>query len=73
MIEADRLRAWFNLTATEARLAAALAAGKSLQDYASERGVTIEAARYLLKGAFRKTGAESQAQLVALIKDVPAG
>ncbi len=73
LIEADRLRAWFNLTATEARLAAALAAGKSLQDYASERGVTIEAARYLLKGAFRKTGAESQAQLVALIKDVPAG
>lgn len=73
LIEVDRLRAWFNLTATEARLAAALAAGKSLQDYAEERGVSIDAARYLLKGAFRKTGAESQAQLIVMIKDVPFG
>lgn len=73
LIEVDRLRAWFNLTATEARLAAALAAGKSLQDYAMERGVTVDAARYLLKGAFRKTGAESQAQLVSRVKDVPVG
>jgi DNA-binding CsgD family transcriptional regulator len=73
LIEADRLRAWFNLTATEARLAAALAAGRTLQDYVSERGVTIEAGRYLLKGVFRKTGAETQAQLVATINTVPLG
>lgn len=71
LIEVDRLRAWFDLTPSEARLAAALGAGKTLATYASERGVSVEAARFLLKGAFRKTGAESQAQLVTLIKQVP--
>ena len=73
LIEVDRLRAWFDLTPTEARLVVALAAGKSLADYAEGRGVSIEAARFLLKGAFRKTGAESQAQLVTLINQVPHG
>ena len=73
LIEVDRLQAWFDLTATEARLVAALATGKSLATYAEERGVSVDAARFLLKGAFRKTGAESQAQLVTLIKDVPQG
>ena len=73
LIEVDRLRAWFDLTPSEARLVLALAGGKSMADYASERGVSIEAARFLLKGAFRKTGAESQAQLVTLINQVPQG
>lgn len=73
LIEIDRLRAWFNLTASEARLASELAGGRTIQDFAETRGVTIDAARYLLKGTFRKTGAKSQAQLVALIKDVPSG
>jgi DNA-binding CsgD family transcriptional regulator len=73
LIEADRLKAWYDLTPSEARLAATLVKGKSLSDYAEDRGVSIEAARFLLKGVFRKTGAESPAQLVALIKDVPQG
>jgi DNA-binding CsgD family transcriptional regulator len=73
LIEIDRLRAWFDLTASEARLAAALATGKNLATYADERGVSVEAARYLLKGVFRKSGAESQAQLVTMIKQLPSG
>lgn len=73
LIEIDRLRAWFNLTASEARLASELAGGRTLQGFAETRGITIDAVRYLLKGAFRKTGAKSQAQLVALVKDVPSG
>lgn len=73
LIEVDRLRAWFDLTATEARLVAALASGKTLAAYADERSVSVDAARFLLKGAFRKTGAESQAQLVTLINQVPQG
>jgi DNA-binding CsgD family transcriptional regulator len=73
LIEVDRLRAWFNFTASEARLAAELSAGRTLQDFAETRGITIDAVRYLLKGTFRKTGAKNQAQLVALIKDVPSG
>ena len=73
LIEVDRLKAWFDLTPSEARLVAAISAGKSMADYAAERGVSIEAARFLLKGAFRKTGAESQAQLVTLVNQVPVG
>jgi DNA-binding CsgD family transcriptional regulator len=71
LIEANRLKAWYNLTPSEAKLASMLAAGKSLSDYAENRGVSIEAARFLLKGVFRKTGAESQAQLVSLITRLP--
>lgn len=73
LIEVDRLRAWFDLTASEARLASALMAGKSLAVYADERSVSVDAARFLLKGVFRKTGAETQAQLVTLINQVPQG
>ena len=73
LIEVDRLRAWFDLTAAEARLAAALTAGKTLKVYAEERAVSVEAARFLLKGVFRKTGAGSQAQLVTLINNAPKG
>jgi DNA-binding CsgD family transcriptional regulator len=73
LIEIDRLRAWFDLTASEARLASALMAGKSLAVYSDERGVSVDAARFLLKGVFRKTGAETQAQLVTLINQVPQG
>lgn len=71
LIEAGRLRAWYDLTPSEAKLASMIAAGKSLSDYAEDRGVSIDAARFLLKGVFRKTGAESQAQLVNLIARVP--
>ncbi len=73
LIEIDRLRAWFDLTASEARLASALAGGKSLAVYSDERSVSVDAARFLLKGVFRKTGAETQAQLVTLINQVPQG
>lgn len=71
LIEANRLKAWFDLTPSEAKLASMLAAGKSLNAYAEERGVSIEAARFLLKGVFRKTGAKSQAQLVGLVSQLP--
>jgi DNA-binding CsgD family transcriptional regulator len=72
VIEIDRIAAWFGLTPAEARLAAALAAGTALQDFAAARAVSINAARFLLKSVFRKTRVSSQAQLVALIARLPA-
>ena len=42
-----------------------------LQDYAALRAVSLNAARFLLKGIFRKTGATSQAQLVATLARLP--
>lgn len=72
-LEIDRLAAWFGLTPGEGRLAAALAADTSLQDYARARNVSVNAARFLLKGVYRKTGATSQAQLVSILRRLPPG
>ena len=72
VVEIDRVAQWFGLTPAEARLAVALAAGDTLQDYAALRAVSLNAVRFLLKGIFRKTGATSQAQLVALLARLPA-
>lgn len=73
VVEIDRVAQWFALTPAEARLAVALAAGRTLQDYAAERAVSLNAVRFLLKGIFRKTGAASQAQLVATLVRLPGG
>ena len=72
VVEIDRVAQWFGLTPAEARLAVALAAGDTLQDYAALRADSLNAVRFLLKGIFRKTGATSQAQLVALLARLPA-
>lgn len=72
VVEIDRVAQWFGLTPAEARLAVALASGQTLQDYAALRAVSLNAVRFLLKGTFRKTGAASQAQLVAMIARLPA-
>jgi DNA-binding CsgD family transcriptional regulator/PAS domain-containing protein len=71
LIAINRLAAWFGLTPGESRLAIALASGETLDVYAAKRNVSLNAARFLLKGVYRKTGAGSQAQLVAQIRDLP--
>ena len=67
----DHLRDWFGLTPAEARLAAALAEGASLEDFAATRGVSLNAARFLLKGVFAKTDTNRQPQLVARLQSAP--
>ena len=69
--EAERVAAWFGLARAEARLATALAAGVSLQDYCALRNVSLNAGRFLLKGVFRKTEVATQAKLVALVSRLP--
>jgi DNA-binding CsgD family transcriptional regulator/PAS domain-containing protein len=72
VVEINRVAQWFGLTPSEARLSVAIAAGQSLQDYAADRATSANAARFLLKGVFRKTGATSQAQLAAMLARLPA-
>jgi DNA-binding CsgD family transcriptional regulator/PAS domain-containing protein len=67
----DHLRDWFGLTPAEARLAATLAEGGSLEDFAATRGITPNAARFLLKGIFAKTETNRQPQLVARLQATP--
>ncbi|MCG8443782.1 MAG: DNA-binding response regulator [Caulobacterales bacterium] len=62
----------FDLTATEARVALAIADGRDVKGAAAEAGVTLSTARTYLKRAFAKTGATRQAELVRVILTAPA-
>ncbi|MHA6346681.1 helix-turn-helix transcriptional regulator [Roseivivax sp. CAU 1761] len=57
----------FGLTARETEVAAALLAGLSTQDIASNLGVTFETVRSYLRAPFAKTGTCRQPQLVSLV------
>jgi DNA-binding CsgD family transcriptional regulator len=60
----------FDLTPAEAKLATALTGGQSLKAAAIGSGVTFSTARTYLDRIYRKTGANQQSQLVALLKSV---
>lgn len=64
------LAALFDLSPAEAKLAAALASGLSLDAAAAASGVTVKSARTYLERIFAKTGTHRQAELVALLKGV---
>lgn len=69
----DHIRSLFKLTASEARLAAALASGLSLKESAESGGIRISTARSYLEVIFRKTGVRQQSQLVALLNNARLG
>lgn len=56
----------YGLTPRGAELAAALAAGDDLKDYAERAGISLHTVRFHLKGLFAVLGVRSQAQLVRL-------
>lgn len=68
---ADRLEArlvrLFDLTAAEARLAAALAAGDSVADIAAKHGVRMPTVRSQLRAVLAKTETRRQSELVGLL------
>ena len=61
------IRARFNLTAGEARLANAIADGQSLRETADRTGVSVHTVRAQLGAVFAKTGTRRQADLVRLL------
>ena len=61
------LRAMFDLTGTEARVAAALATGRSTAEIAAHMGVQHNTVQAHVKRLLTKTGTARQTQLVALI------
>jgi len=69
----EALCALYGLTAAEARLAAALAAGESLQDYATASGIARCTARWQLQQVLAKTDTHRQSDLVRLILAGPVG
>ena len=56
----------FGLTPKTAELAAALAVGEELKDYADRAGLSLHTVRFHLKSTFLRMGVRSQAQLVRL-------
>jgi DNA-binding CsgD family transcriptional regulator len=57
----------FGLTPTEAKLAAMVAEGRSLEDIAEQRQTSLTTARNQLKAVFAKTSTHRQSELVALL------
>jgi DNA-binding CsgD family transcriptional regulator len=63
----DVLEALYQLTSAEADLLRRLAEGRSLDQVAEERGVTISTVRSQLKQVFAKTDTNRQSELVHLV------
>jgi len=63
----DDLRAWFDFTKAEARLACAIASGKTSQDYSSERGVSLNTVKTQFQSILDKTRMHRQVDLVRLL------
>ncbi len=61
------LQGLYGLTRAEARLAADLVRGHTLEQAATERGVSLNTVRTHLKRVFAKTGTTRQADLVSLL------
>ena len=61
------LRDIFGLTKAEARVAARISCGETLQDIACAHHVSVQTARMQLKSIFAKTHTRRQAELVALL------
>jgi DNA-binding CsgD family transcriptional regulator len=63
----EAVREAFDLTPAEARLVVALAAGKSLADYAAQRRLSRNTVRAQLRSVFLKTGFSRQSELVGAV------
>jgi DNA-binding CsgD family transcriptional regulator/PAS domain-containing protein len=66
-IPPEAIQAAFGLSAAEARLASALAGGRSLGDYAAQAGVSRNTVRNQLAAVFDKMGMRRGTELVATI------
>ncbi len=66
------LMQYFDLTQTEARLAAALASGESPETFAKAHAISVITVRNHLQSLLRKTGTHRQSELVArLLRVIP--
>lgn len=61
----------FGLTRAEASITSWLVSGRSIDEYAQYRGISLETVRSQLKTVLSKTGMSRQAQLVAALARLP--
>lgn len=70
-LDAQMLRAWYDLTPAEARMAVLLAGGLSLNEIVDRVGIGANTARTHLKSIFGKTGTRRQGDLIRLLLSNP--
>ena len=63
----ELVQSLFDLTPAEARVARSLASGKTVEDIASDGGVSLNTVRTHVRGVLAKTGCDRQAEVVALL------
>jgi len=66
----ELVQSLFDLTPTEARVARSLASGKTVEDIASDGGVSLSTVRTHVRGVLAKTGCGRQAEVVALLTGI---
>lgn len=69
--DAQVIRALFDLSASEARVARSLTRGRTIDQIADSSGVTRETVRSQVKAVMAKTGATRQAEVAALLAGLP--
>jgi len=69
--DAQVIRALFDLSANEARVARSLTSGQSIDQIAHSSGVNRETVRSQVKAVMSKTGATRQAEVAALLAGLP--
>lgn len=65
------IRALFDLSASEARVARSLTRGRTIEQIAEDAGVTRETVRSQVKAVLAKTGTSRQADVTALLAGLP--
>jgi DNA-binding CsgD family transcriptional regulator len=66
----ELVQSLFDLTPAEARVARGLAAGKTVENIASEADVSLNTVRTHVRGLLEKTGCNRQAEVIALLAGI---
>ena len=68
----ELVQSLFDLTAAEARVARSLTMGQTVEEIASEKGVSPHTVRTQVRGVMEKTGSKRQADVIALLGGIGA-
>jgi DNA-binding CsgD family transcriptional regulator len=68
----ELIQCLFDLTPAEARVARSLASGKTVEEIALERSISVNTVRTHVRGVLEKTGCNRQAEIIAILTGVTA-
>ena len=68
----ELIQCLFDLTPAEARIARSLVSGKTVEEIALERSISVNTVRTHVRGVLEKTGCNRQAEIIAILSGVIA-